>query len=75
MLKIKEVRIMQQEIIGSKNYIIPMDPETRDDLLSIDRATKEDLRERHRLYLDNDWTCNTIANTVIESLNRRKSFL
>lgn len=59
---------MQQEIIGSKNYIIPMDPETRDDLLSIDRATKEDLRERHRLYLDNDWTCNTIANTVIESL-------
>lgn len=58
----------EAEMAGTKNYIIPLDPETREDLLCVDRATKEDLRDRHRMYLNHDWECNTIANTTIESL-------
>lgn len=60
----------ETEMAGTKNYIIPLDPETREDLLCVDRATKEDLRDRHRMYLNHDWECNTIANTTIESLIR-----
>lgn len=54
--------------MGNKMYIIPQDVETREDLLAIDRATKEDIRLKHRLYLNTDWACNTVANTVVESL-------
>lgn len=59
---------MYNEIVGSKNYVITQDPETREDLLMIDRQTKEDLREIHRLYLNNDWECNTITYVTIETL-------
>lgn len=53
---------------GNKMYIIPQDVETREDLLNVDRNTKEDIRLKHRLYLNNDWECNTVANAVVESL-------
>ena len=50
-------------------YIIPMeDPETTDDLMAIDRKTKEDMRTEHKLYINSDWECNTIACTVCETL-------
>lgn len=59
------------EIGGSDRvYAIPQDPETRQDLLMIDRQTKEDVRIRHRLYVNSDWECNTITLTVIETLAR-----
>ena len=54
--------------MGNKMYIIPQDVETREDLLNVDRNTKEDIRLKHRLYLNSDWECNTVANTVVEAL-------
>lgn len=60
--------MFETEMMGTKNFIIPLDPETREDLLCVDRATKEGLRERHRMYLNHDWECNTIANTTVETL-------
>lgn len=53
---------------GTKLYVIPQDEETRQDLLNVDRNTKEDLRMKHRLHVNTDWECNTIANTTVESL-------
>ena len=50
------------------NFVFPSDSESRDDVLAIDRRTKEDLRIRHHLYMDTDWKCNTIAFTIIETL-------
>ena len=48
-------------------YVIPADQETRDDLLSIDRRTKEMLRMRHHIYANSDWECNTVATVVLET--------
>lgn len=61
---------MREEMyeMGSKFFIIPSDPETREDLLNVDRSTKIDLRQKHRLFVQNDWETNTIANVVMESL-------
>jgi len=47
-------------------YVIPQDEETRISILNVDRNTKYDLRRWHRLYLETDWQCNTIANTLVE---------
>ena len=52
----------------SKLYIIPQDGETREDLLCIDRFSKEDLRLKHRLIVNSDWEMNTITNTLLEAL-------
>lgn len=49
-------------------YVIPQDEDTRISILNIDRNTKIDLRRYHRFILDNDWQCNTIANTTIEHI-------
>lgn len=56
--------------MGNRMYIIPQDVETREDILNIDRSTKEDIRLKHRLYLNSDWECNTVSNTVVEALVR-----
>ena len=55
---------------GDKVFAIPQYPETRQDLLMVDRQTKEDVRIRHRLYINSDWECNTITLTVLETLAR-----
>jgi hypothetical protein len=66
-----EVLKMYDEMsYGSKLYVIPQDEETRRDLLNVDRNTKEDLRNKHRLHVNVDWESNTIANTTIEVLIR-----
>lgn len=62
--------MFDNSIMEDRGPIIPMDPETREDLLNVDRKTKEDLRERHRLYINNDWELTTITTVVIESLVR-----
>lgn len=49
-------------------FVIPPDKETRDDLLSIDRKTKEDVRIRHHIFVNTDWESNTITNVLVESL-------
>lgn len=59
---------MQMDYSDTRLYVIPPDQETRDDLLSIDRRTKEMLRMRHHIYANSDWECNTVANVVIETL-------
>lgn len=59
-----------EEIMEDRGPIIPMNPETREDLLSIDRQTKVDLRERHRFYMSNDWELTTIATVTVECLVR-----
>ena len=53
---------------GNQVFVIPPDPQAREDLNQIDRFTKEDVRLRHRLYNNSDWLCNTIAYTVVLSL-------
>ena len=59
---------MYNEMMGTKLYIIPTDQENREDLLNADHRTKEDLRERHRMYVNSDWECNTISTVTIEVL-------
>jgi archaellin len=56
--------------IDSRLFVIPNDMETRDDLLAIDRKTKEDVRLKHRLFVNTDWEANTITNVYVESLIR-----
>jgi len=55
---------------GTKLYVIPLEEESRQDLLNVDRNTKEDLRRKHRLYTNTDWEGNTIANATVETLIR-----
>ena len=52
------------------NRVYPVDPESRDDVLAIDRRTKEDLRLRHRLYMEADWDCNTITHALLANMRR-----
>lgn len=59
-----------EEMMGTKMYVRPGNEETRRDLLSIDRNTKEVLRQKHRLYCNTDWECNTIATVAIETVCR-----
>lgn len=61
---------MFNEELGDRVPIIPTNPETREDLLNVDRQTKEDLRERHRFYMNNDWDLTTVATVTIECLTR-----
>ena len=51
-----------------KFLIIPNDEESHRDLLNIDRHTKEDVRRKHRLYIDMDWEANTISYVTVETL-------
>jgi len=51
-----------------KFYVIPQDEANRTSLLNIDRNTKEDIRRLHRIYIQSDWECNTIANKYVEDL-------
>lgn len=50
------------------NKVYPIDPESQDDVLAIDRKTKEDLRLKHRIYMEADWDCNTTAHTVLSNI-------
>ena len=49
-------------------FFVPQDPIMREDLLNVDRKTKEELRLRHRLFIDRDFEANTIATIMVESL-------
>lgn len=53
---------------GTKMFTIPQEKAAKEDLLCIDRATKEMLRLKHRLYINSDWEANTIATNLIENL-------
>lgn len=58
------------EMMGSAyNFcVIPNEPVQHDDLLNVDRKTKEALRMRHRLFINGDWEANTIAVKTIETI-------
>lgn len=57
-------------VLNDRLYVIPQDPENRISILNVDRKTKEALRLKHRIYVEHDWQCNTIANAYIESIIR-----
>ena len=52
----------------SRAFVYPIDPESRNDILSIDRRTKEDVRVLYRFYMNSDWECNTITNMLVEAM-------
>lgn len=54
----------------NQSFIRPNDQETWDDLLAIDRFTKDELRQRFKTWLDHDWEANTIATCFTEFLCR-----
>ena len=60
--------IFDNTLIEGKCYIIPQEKATRLSLLNVDRSTKEELIKRHRVYIDTDWECNTIATSVVINL-------
>ena len=60
----------QGAMSASRPYVYPIDKESRDDVLIVDRLTKEELRLKHRLYLQTDWESNTVANAVMETALR-----
>ena len=62
--------MFEQENYGTKLYVIPLEEESRQDLLNVDRNTKEDLRRKHRFHTNMDWESNTIANVTVETLIR-----
>lgn len=68
------VKSGNEYFMNDRLYIIPQDEETRISLLNVDRNTKEDVRRLHRLYVDHDWHCNTIANTYIETIIRHLGY-
>lgn len=55
---------------GSQILITPSDQRDRIDLQAIDQKTKEDLRLRHKLMIQRDWECNTIAYLFITNMCR-----
>lgn len=56
------------EMESSRAFVYPIDPESRNDILSIDRKTKEDVRVKYRFYMNSDWECNTITNMLVEAM-------
>jgi len=56
------------QVQGETHFAIPNEPVQREDLLNVDRKTKEELRLRHRLFINNDWEANTIALKTVESI-------
>lgn len=55
---------------GNRMLIAPSNPNDRIDLEAIDQKSKEDLRLRHRIFLKNDWECNTIAFLFVSNMCR-----
>lgn len=55
---------------GSRMLICPSNQNDRLDLQAIDQKTKEDLRERHKLFVQRDWECNTIAYLFVSNMCR-----
>jgi hypothetical protein len=51
-----------------KLYVIPNDPVMHEQLLAIDRMTKDTMAMRHKAILSQDWQCNTIACCYLECL-------
>ena len=60
--------MFDKSMIEGKCYIIPQEESTKLSLLNVDRSTKEEAIKRHRIYIDTDWECNTIATSVILNL-------
>lgn len=60
--------LFDKAMIEGKCYVIPQDPSTRLALLNVDRRTKEELIKKHRIYIDTDWECNTIATSTVLNL-------
>lgn len=55
---------------GNRMLITPSDQTERIDLQAIDQKTKEDLRLRHRIFMQKDWECNTIAYAYVSNMCR-----
>lgn len=66
MTTIDENGVPQFEVPTGKPYIYPIDPEARNDILSIDRMTKQELRVKHHSFINSDWEANTIATVFVE---------
>lgn len=55
---------------GNRMLIFPSNPNDRIDLQAIDQKTKEDLRLRHKIFIQKDWECNTTAYLFISNMCR-----
>lgn len=55
---------------GNRMLIVPSDPTYKADLQAVDQKTKEDLRLRHRIMMQKDWECNTIAYLFVSNMCR-----
>lgn len=54
--------------LDSRFPTIPPTKEDYEDLLAVDRQTKDAVRLRHHLYVNADWDCNTITYVLVKSL-------
>lgn len=54
--------------MDSRFPTIPPTKEDYEDLLAVDRQTKDDVRLRHHLYVNADWDCNTVTYVLVKSL-------
>lgn len=70
MSKDKEEKGIITEDFGTteRMLVIPQQEENRKFLLSVDRSTKELVRQKFLLFLEYDWQANTIATVFLETL-------
>ena len=54
----------------SRMLIVPSNPNDKIDLQAIDEKTKEDLRLRHKLFIQRTWECNTISFLLVSNMCR-----
>lgn len=55
------------DLIG-RMFVIPQYEDNREFLLSVDRRTKEMVKNRFSLFVEYDWECNTIATVTLKTL-------
>lgn len=55
---------------GSRMLVTPSNLNDKIDLQAIDQKTKEDLRLRHKMFIQRDWECNTTAYLFVSNMCR-----
>lgn len=55
---------------GSRMLVVPSNQNDKIDLQAIDQKTKEDLRLRHKIFIQKDWECNTTAFLFVSNMCR-----
>lgn len=55
---------------GSRMLVVPSNQNDKIDLQAIDQKTKEDLRLRHKIFIQRDWECNTTAFLFVSNMCR-----